>query len=69
MKICDFCGKQIDVQCNEPFSINRSFGYESKYDGWELHIEICPHCADELADIIKEKLHKTTNAFYDRVSG
>lgn len=53
---CNYCGNKFGKEdcCDNSFSISHKFGYESKYDGGTLEIDLCPTCADRLTgDIIK----------------
>lgn len=53
---CNWCGREYnDGDCfHNPFNITHKFGYESSYDGDILEVDLCPGCADSLANYIIE---------------
>lgn len=53
---CNKCGKKLDMwDIQEDFSMQRSLGYGSKYDGSDFDIDLCCGCMDELIDEMIEK--------------
>lgn len=48
---CNICGKTFDIwDAQENFSIDRMLGYGTKYDGDELHLDICCDCMEKIID-------------------
>lgn len=48
---CNKCGKKLDIwDIKENFSIKKTIGYGSKYDGDELSIDLCCDCMDEIIE-------------------
>jgi len=48
---CNLCGKKFDAwDEQEDFSIYRSVGYGSRYDGSNLRLDLCCDCLDKLVD-------------------
>lgn len=51
---CNKCGKQFDLwDFQEDFSISRTLGYGTKYDGSQLDMHLCCDCMTELIDACK----------------
>ena len=51
LKKCNKCGKEFDVwDTNEDFTIIRSLGYGTKYDGGFLKMHLCCDCMEKLID-------------------
>ena len=49
--VCNKCGKELDLwDTQENFSIERSLGYGTKYDGDKLKIHLCCDCMEKLID-------------------
>lgn len=49
LKRCNICGKKFNEwDLQEDYSIYRSLGYGSKYDGEELRLDICIECMDKI---------------------
>lgn len=49
--VCNKCGKPLDLwDTQEDFSIRRSLGYGTKYDGDKLDIHLCCNCMEKLID-------------------
>ena len=47
--ICNKCGKKFDFwDTQEDFSIERSLGYGTKYDGSTLELDLCCECMEKL---------------------
>lgn len=48
---CNKCGKKFDMwDIQEDFSIRRTIGYGSRYDGDKLNINLCCDCMDGLIE-------------------
>ena len=57
--ICNMCGKGFDIwDTQEDFSIYRSLGYGTKYDGDELQLDLCCDCMEKIID--ECKVHPVT---------
>lgn len=51
---CNKCGREFDLwDMQEDFSIQRSLGYGTKYDGDDLFLNLCCDCMEELIDSCK----------------
>ena len=49
--VCNKCGNILDYwDTQEDFSIERSLGYGTKYDGDRLKIRLCCDCMEKLID-------------------
>lgn len=49
--ICNKCGKTFDFwDTQEDFSIERSLGYGTKYDGSTLELDLCCECMEKLIE-------------------
>lgn len=47
--VCNKCGKELDTfDIQENFSIVRSLGYGTQYDGEDLNIRLCCKCMETL---------------------
>ena len=51
MKVCNLCGGEFDVfDEQEGFSIHKTCGYGTKFDGERLELDICCGCMEKLVD-------------------
>ncbi len=49
--ICNKCGKKFDFwDTQEDFSIKKSLGYGTKYDGSTLELNLCCECMEKLIE-------------------
>lgn len=47
--VCNICGKDFDLfDEQENFSIHRSVGYGSEFDGSNIDLDMCCDCFDKL---------------------
>ena len=52
--VCNFCGKELDIwDEQEDFTINKTLGYGTIYDGNNLHIRLCCSCAEKIINDCK----------------
>lgn len=50
-EICNRCGSKLDIwDTQENFSLWRSLGYGTKYDGDTLKLKLCCKCMEEIID-------------------
>jgi hypothetical protein len=50
-RTCNMCGKEFDLwDSQEDFSIHKTIGYGSKFDGAEIEINLCCGCFDSLIE-------------------
>ena len=48
---CNLCGKEIDnYSYYDSLAIEDVLGYESKYDGKRIELDLCPECVDKLIE-------------------
>lgn len=48
---CNKCGKKLDMwDVQEDFSLQRTLGYGSRYDGDTLDLDLCCECMDKLIE-------------------
>lgn len=53
---CNKCNKMFDqFDMEQGFSIYHRIGYDSKYDGGRLAVDLCSDCMDDLIDIMKDE--------------
>jgi Fe2+ or Zn2+ uptake regulation protein len=49
--ICNKCGKTLgDLDIQENFSIHSQLGYGMKYDGYELELDLCCKCMEQIIE-------------------
>lgn len=49
--ICNICGKEFDMwDQQEGFGLRHHVGYGSKFDGFNIQVDMCCDCFDELMD-------------------
>lgn len=54
--MCNKCGQNVDIKNYKDFLyINKTWGYNSNYDGEYHEFEICQSCYDELINSLKIK--------------
>lgn len=52
--VCNFCGKELDVwDRQEDFSINKTLGYGTIYDGNKLRMRLCCGCIEKIINNCK----------------
>lgn len=50
-KVCNMCGKMLDIwDEQEEFSLDKNIGYGSKYDGLNMHLNLCTDCMDKIIE-------------------
>lgn len=48
-KVCNKCGQEMDFwDLQEDFSIHKAFGYGTRYDGYQLNLNLCCGCMESL---------------------
>lgn len=53
VKLCTMCGKKFDMwDEQENFSIRKTVGYGSGYDGSKINLQLCCGCFDKVLDMI-----------------
>ena len=49
--VCNMCGKEFDMwDEQEDFSIHRTCGYGTKFDGDSIQLDLCCDCMEKLVD-------------------
>ena len=52
--ICNICGKEMDdVDLRNNIRIDKCLGYGSKFDGEDIHLDICCDCLDKIIESCK----------------
>lgn len=50
-KVCNRCGKELDFfDLQQDFTIHKTIGYGSIYDGDSVHYQLCCDCFDKTAE-------------------
>lgn len=51
-RLCNKCGKEVEFY--NDFTLAYNYGYESKYDGKNLNLDLCGTCLDEFTTYLIE---------------
>lgn len=49
---CNVCGKDYDLKCEQPMSIDHVLCYPSEHDGESFTLDVCSKCQDAFANTV-----------------